>query len=155
MGWEFCNCGIGLLPYTIVLWSEWTSRERQWNLPTSLAGRSSIGVSAAGKITLEGLSRNCQNWQIKLIKPINMSKLSIQETSEGVFFVSVSTFIAFQPFPVSNLSATRSQQNVLMHSSVKIEFESLFQTVKHENGEILRGNVDLGPRLRILGPQCS
>ena len=52
-------------------------------------------------------------------------------------FVFVRTFIAFHfssQSDASSLSATKSQQNVLMHSSlkaVKLEFESLFQTVKH------------------------
>ena len=84
---------------------------------------------SAGMITLEELAWNWQQWQIK---SITMSWLSIQKTEwMESLFVSVSTFSAFHPSSksdASSLSTTGSQQNVVMHSSlkaVKLGFESL------------------------------
>ena len=65
-------------------------------------------------------------------------------------FVSVSTFNKFHSssqFDANRLSATRSQQNALMHSgltAVTLKFESFFHTIKLRNGEIWRWKVDFG-----------
>ena len=73
--------------------------------------------------------------------------------------ISVSSFSAFNSSSqsdVKSLSATRSRQTGLMHSSLKVlklEFESIFHTVKHGNGE--DRNVDVVPKWHILWSQCS
>ena len=40
-------------------------------------------------------------------------------------------------------------------SAVKLEYESHIQAVMHDNGEIWRLNVDLGPKQHILWSQCG
>ena len=38
----------------------------------------------------------------------------------------------------------------ICETAVKLEFESLIQAVKHENGETWSRNVDFGPKLYII-----
>ena len=120
-----------------------------------LGGQTAV---SAGKITLEELLWIWQNWKMKWIKPLTISRLSIQESSVGsLFFLIYGYFycISLQSRAwCQHLECNKSQQNVLKHSSLiadKLEFGSLFQTVKHENGEIWKWNVDWEPNLHILG----
>ena len=72
-----------------------------------------------------------------------------------VFVSTLTTFHSISQSHANSFSATRSQQNGLMHSSLSNLSFKVFQTVRDEDCEIGGWNDDFGPKLHNLWSQCS
>ena len=130
---------------------------RQSKLPACLAE-----VQLAHEHSLAFMQQDWWNWQIKWRKSVSVGSYQYKNQVNGEFFAYLWVILLYFSLESRlSLALLELGQVVLKiwlgqeFTAVKLEFESLFRAIRHENVEIWKWNVDFRSKLHILCSQCS
>ena len=157
---NFAGLPVCTVPYAIVHCNRNEAGHQTSKLPACLAE-----VQLAQEYSQAFMPHEWWNWQIKWMKSVSMGSFQYKSQVNGECFAYLWVILLYYSTESGLISGmlevwlfwklNQIRKFDSCQTAVKLEFESLFQAIRHENVEIWKSKIDFRPNFHILCSQCS